>query len=353
MALQQNNQGPVGWGQPNRGMRRRLMREEDEQMFGRSPEVEDAQPVQFDPSLGTGQPPSIYPPQQPQRPQGGYQNQAVPGRTPLGENDYSRAAYQTRTDDPFTAGIRNAMATPAGVPNYRPGSVDPRDADPRSGYGYGGVQNPLYQAQQSSQPQGQPQGQQPGSLADAAAQAAANGWTDIAGTKGFKTGNFMGSLEGFNTGAWGTDERGSDTLKNTFGKIASRYDPTQAGAAQQVLNDPDFKSLWPNATIVEHPNQDLIDFDGPGGEAPVDVLRAAQAGGSGAAWQWGTNPGQGPQQGPAYGPGGPSAQAYMQGLPQAQPLNSSGVPEVRDSGSAADFLQWLMQQQQQGQMPQY
>lgn len=128
-------------------------------------------------------------------------------------------------------------------------------------------------------------------LADNAKKSAAAGYTDIEGAGDLKTGNY--GVEGFNTAGWGTNERGTNTMKNSFGKIASRYDPTQQGAAQALMADPDFKSLWPEATIVEHPNQDLIDFDGPGGQPPVDVLRAATAGGAGQGWQWGVRDGGG------------------------------------------------------------
>ena len=378
MALQQNNQGPRGYGQPDKGMRRRVLRPEDEEVFGgRSPEQED---IRMDPSIGQGRPPSIYPQNQPQvqgnsfaglwdqaaaqhqdRPtvaqaqqnpnwyqeqSQGYRNQAMPGRTPFYPNQNQNGGFNPQ----LPGQPQPTPGVPTGYQAQRPGTdgpVDPRVASPQSGYGWGGVQNPQYQANQQAQTT-----PQAGNLAQAAAQAAANGWTDIAGTEGFSAGPFVGSLEGFNVNGWGSGERGSNTLKNTFGKIASRYDPTQPGAAQQVLSDPDFKSLWPNATIVEHPNQDLIDFDGPGGEDPVDVLRAATAGGAGQAWQWGVKGGGGDV---SQGPGGPAAQAYLAGMPQSQstPLNNSGVPQVQDQNSAMDFLNWLMSQQNQGQLPQY
>lgn len=145
----------------------------------------------------------------------------------------------------------------------------------------------------------------PSSRAAAVKKAQAEGYTDIEGAGGLKTGNYMGGLEGFNTGAWGSDERGSNTLKNSFGKIASRYDPTQPGAAKALMADPDFAEMFPDAYIVEHPNQDLIDFDGPGGDPPVDVLRGATEGGAGAAWQWGVQDG---------GAGGGGADAALAGL---------------------------------------
>ena len=123
-----------------------------------------------------------------------------------------------------------------------------------------------------------------------ARQAAKNNYTDIEGAGSLKTGGYMGGLEGFNTGAWGTDERGANTHKNTFGKIASRYDPKQAGASKALMADPDFQAYFPDAKLVEHPNGDMIDF---GDGRPVDVLRGATAGGQGEAWPWGVDDGSG------------------------------------------------------------
>ena len=454
--VQRNNGGPVGYGQPNRGMRQRLLRPEDEQFAGSSLDREE---LRYDPTIGNGQPPNVYP-QQPQRapePQyGQYANQSMPGRTPMGENQYAQQAYQTRADNPFTAGIRNAMATPLdaggvppawqsrnggfnadrsqglptpaypnfqhspqpgdarltvqprgvstgsgdfgrgarmpGVPAYvtpprsladaqrqwdeeyrnlppgqymnrqRPGtegSVDPRQADPSSGYGPGGVNNPAYTGPGSpgwgqTGPQGGPQAQNDYAALQAAAQRSMAGFTDIQGMRDyFKPGQFMGQLEGFNTQGWGSGERGSDTMKNMFGTIASNFDVSQPGALRRAL--PEFQKAFPNATIVPHANEDLLDPDGPDGPMePVDVIRAATAGGQGAGWQWSP---VGGSQAPT-GPQGPSTAVYnnamsnsmTQGMPQSQNAQG-GMPEVQDENSAMQFLEWLMQQQQGGMMP--
>lgn len=115
------------------------------------------------------------------------------------------------------------------------------------------------------------------------------GTGDIADAAGLSTGNYGG--EGFSYAQRSAaGERGADTIKNSFGKIASRYDPTQPGASKAVMADPDFQRLFPEARLVEHPNGDMIDF---GDGKPVDVLRAARAGGAGEAWQWGVQDGGG------------------------------------------------------------
>ncbi len=115
------------------------------------------------------------------------------------------------------------------------------------------------------------------------------GTADIEGAGDLKAGNYGGEGFSYDSRA-AAGERGGNTIKNSFGKIASRYDPTQAGAAKAVMADPDFQRLFPEATLVEHPNGDMIDF---GDGKPVDVLRAARAGGAGEAWQWGVDDGSG------------------------------------------------------------
>jgi len=115
------------------------------------------------------------------------------------------------------------------------------------------------------------------------------GTGNIQGVGGLKTGDFMGQLEGFNTQGWGTGERGTESFKNAMGRIMSRYDVTQPGAAQRLMADPEFQQLAPNAQLIQYPNGDLIDFGD--GNGPVDVIRGAVEGGAGAAWQWGANSG--------------------------------------------------------------
>lgn len=353
MAIQQNNGGPVGYGQPGKGngMRRRLMRPEDEQLFGgQSPEVQD---VQMDPTLGQGQPPNVYPQQPPGVPQG-WQNQSMPGRTPMAGGPGSFAGgwnqqAQQNGDRPTTQQAAQDSNWYAKL-QQNGGQWPQQQGMPPAWSQRNGGFNP-----QSGQ-QGQPQEQgQYGGL-QAAAQQSMQGFTDIAGMRDvFKPGQFMGQLEGFNTNSWDTGERGSDTLKNMFGTIASNHDVTQPGALQRAL--PDIQKALPGATIVSHANEDLLDPDGPNGPLqPVDVIRGATAGGAGAAWQWGPLDQQGAPNAGMSGPQGPSNQMYNSAItqmtPQAGGVGPDGAPEVQDPNSAMKFLEWLMQQQQQGQIGQ-
>lgn len=148
------------------------------------------------------------------------------------------------------------------------------------------------------------------------------GTGNIAGAENMSRGNYMGQLEGFNTGAWDNAPEGyeADSIKNTFGKIASRYDVTQPGAVRALMADPDFQRFFPEAQIIDHPNGDLIDF---GDGKPVDVIRAAVAGGSGEGWQWGADDGMGD----AGGMGGDGmAVGDPMGLPNLQSILAGSDP---------------------------
>lgn len=193
------------------------------------------------------------------------------------DDDLQKQLEQQMASDPDAVGGYNSFANPSGNP------LGGSNTGVAGGKPLGGV---------STQPVGGAENVTGGAdpRAGYARTAAANNYKDIEGAGGLKTGAHMGGLEGFNTGGWGTEERGSNTHKNTFGKIASRYDPKQAGAAKAMMADPDFQAYFPDAKLVEHPNGDLIDF---GDGRPVDVLRGAQAGGAGEAWQWGVDDGSG------------------------------------------------------------
>lgn len=92
-------------------------------------------------------------------------------------------------------------------------------------------------------------------------------------------------LGGFDTSQWGTGARGSESLKNTFGRIASNVDPGQENALSALMSLENFKKFFPNARQV---GNDKIDF---GDERPVDVLVGAQASGGGKNWAWQTSGG--------------------------------------------------------------
>lgn len=389
-AIQRNNQSPMGYGQPGRGRTPRpelaqmLLRPEDQQMFGQGqpPNVYPDQPQWRERDIareeqGRGPQPQVLPDRQPMDHWSPYSTQypGVPGGQSGGQYQLAlsrnggvnpggvlRLDPRTGQYDVFPQGGVDQMPPgqmPQGLATRSWGHTGAKatfnnqpQGLPKGGYNFGG-DSTGYQSPDMNQPQGQDYS----ALQQAVAQSMQNGYTDISGMRDvFKPGQFMGQLSGFNTGAWGSGERGSDTLKNMMGTIFSNHDVSQQGALRNAL--PDIQKALPQATIVQQQNEDLLDPDGPDGPmAPVDVIQSAVAGGSGQAWAWQpTDAGGG---GMTSGPQGPAAQAYMSGMPQmtnqqyGQPQMLDGAPQVGDQNSAMQFLQWLMQQQQQGQMPQY
>ncbi len=76
-----------------------------------------------------------------------------------------------------------------------------------------------------------------------------------------KWGN-VGRMEGFQVGSdYGGDLKARNSVKNTFGRIASRYPATPDGL-KMAMQDPEFKAAFPNARLIDHPTGDKIDFGG-------------------------------------------------------------------------------------------
>lgn len=176
------------------------------------------------------------------------------------------------------------------------------------------------------------------------------GTGDIQGVGELTTGGFQHQLEGFNTNGWASGERGSQSIKNAVGRLMTRVDVTQPGAVDQLMALPEFRQLFPMAKKINHPNGDQIDFGD--GNGPVDVIRAAVAGGSGAAWQWGA-PSTGAQA-PQGGPQGPGTAIYNGAFPGRNTTMPVPTPDGLDptgtlmpETQTADFLEWLLSQQQQ------
>lgn len=72
----------------------------------------------------------------------------------------------------------------------------------------------------------------------------------------------VGKMEGFQVGSdYGGDTKARNSVKNTFGRIASKYPATPEGL-RQAVEDPEFKAAFPNAKLVDHPTGDKIDFGG-------------------------------------------------------------------------------------------
>jgi len=107
-----------------------------------------------------------------------------------------------------------------------------------------------------------------------------------------KYGN-VGRMEGFNTGDYGGDLKARNSVKNTFGRIASRY-ANAPNSVEAMMADPDFKSAFPNAKRVAGGAGDKIDFGGVLSDfetgspvGVVDVLTASDPRNNTAnGWAW-------------------------------------------------------------------
>lgn len=145
------------------------------------------------------------------------------------------------------------------------------------------------------------------------------GTGDIPGAETVQPGQFVGQLRGFNTQGWGTGERGTNSIKNTFGKIASRYE-AKPSSISALFADPDFQEAFPNARIVEGGAGDKIDI---GDGVEIDILESADPNSDTSnGWAWMPNDGggfggpvdqtMGAQQGAVGGPGGDQLSAMLQ-----------------------------------------
>lgn len=99
-----------------------------------------------------------------------------------------------------------------------------------------------------------------------------------------------GTMLGFNLGDYGGDVKARTSVKNMFSRIASRY-ANAPGSVDAVMNDPDFKALFPNAKKVGHDKIDfggvMSDFESGTPVGVVDVLQASDpTKNTATGWQW-------------------------------------------------------------------
>ncbi len=98
----------------------------------------------------------------------------------------------------------------------------------------------------------------------------------------------VGPMSGFRQDGYGGDMKAANSMKNTFGRIASRYGNDAAGF-QSLMGDADFQRYFPNAT---YDGKDRINFGGQLSDfesgTPVYDVDVAQGweNGAGQNWQW-------------------------------------------------------------------
>ena len=89
----------------------------------------------------------------------------------------------------------------------------------------------------------------------------------------------VGRMEGFEVGSsYGGDLQARNSVKNTFGRIASRY-PSQPSSIDRIMADPDFQAAFPNARRLGFDKIDfggvMSDFESGSPVGVVDVLTSA------------------------------------------------------------------------------
>jgi len=135
----------------------------------------------------------------------------------------------------------------------------------------------------------------------------------------------VGRMEGFEVGStYGGDVKARNSVKNTFGRIASRYPATPAGL-RQAMEDPEFKRAFPNARLIDHPKGDKIDFGGVRSDfesgTPVGVVDVGRAF---------SGPDQQEQTAWVWQPESTSSAAYQRTQSQFFPPPSSDLRYIRD-----------------------
>jgi hypothetical protein len=154
-----------------------------------------------------------------------------------------------------------------------------------------------------------------------------------------------GSMMGFNTAMDYPDDKAANSMKNTFGRIASRYD-SNPGSMDAIFNDPDFQRFFPGAKRVEGGAGDKIDFGGMLSDfesgVPVGVVDVGGAfdpkNNTGAGWTWQdlVNDVQGPAPGQAI-----YNQAQNQ-MGQQGGVETQQMLEGMDENSLMELLRQLM-----------
>jgi hypothetical protein len=202
----------------------------------------------------------------------------------------------------------------------------------------------LLQQQLGGQPvsQTQPVGQP---LPEAAPQQAApdNGQASRDALGGYAG---KGTMLGFNQGDYGGDVKARNSVKNTFGRIASRYD-AKPSSMKLIAQDPDFQRYFPGARFDDKdrlhldPNK-LSDFEGGvggmGGADGIDVLGSADVGSDSAAgWTW---------QDSAHDGGGQTVDTggFGGGMDPMMLLQQGNPDQLAEGDILAQILQSLQQQ---------
>jgi hypothetical protein len=99
----------------------------------------------------------------------------------------------------------------------------------------------------------------------------------------------VGQMGGFEVGNdYGGDAKAANSMKNTFGRLASQFGSSPEALRQLVASE-QFKQFFPQARLLDHPTDPKIDFGGMLSDfesgVPVGVVDVLNKSGQGG-WQW-------------------------------------------------------------------
>ncbi|MBA3578921.1 MAG: hypothetical protein H0W42_02950 [Gemmatimonadaceae bacterium] len=123
----------------------------------------------------------------------------------------------------------------------------------------------------------------------------------------------VGTMRGFEVGSdYGGDTKARNSMKNTFGRLASNMASTPEAVRQLVASD-EFKRYFPHAKLLDHATDPKIDFGGTLSDfesgVPVGIVDVLERSGEGG-WQWldeANTAGRGASQAAAGAPPSPPA----------------------------------------------
>jgi len=169
------------------------------------------------------------------------------------------------------------------------------------------------------------------------------GGTSMAARKALGGYGSTGTMSGFNTALDYPDDKAATSVKNTFGRIASKY-KNAPSSIDAILADPEFQRHFPNARKVAGGAGDKIDFGGVLSDfesgvpvGVVDVLQSADpSSDSAAAWAWQDEANDGGGGGMGMGGGDPLA-AILGGGGAGGPM--SALDQLGNSDILARILE--------------
>jgi hypothetical protein len=156
----------------------------------------------------------------------------------------------------------------------------------------------------------------------------------------------VGRMSGFEVNSdYGGDLKARNSMKNTFGRLASNFESSPDGV-RQLVQTPEFQQMFPNARLIDHPTDPKIDFGGMLSDyesgVPVGVVDVLAKSGQ-EGWQWLDEANDG---------GGGGGQQFMPANTLYDQFTQS-ILQPQDSGENELYALLAQLQQEQAQQPEF